>query len=81
MSEEEISEKLKLLKRYSQDFSIWEAHWKAYGGKRAAYNAMMQAERSYVELSDWLYRQGIIANWDREKQEFVVRVPAQTLSN
>lgn len=78
MSEEEIIEKLRLLKRYSQDFSLWEAHWKTYGGKRAAYQAMMQAERSYVELSDWLYRQGIMADWDREKQEYVVRVLSHT---
>ena len=59
MSEEEILEELRLLKHYSQEFDIWEAHWKAYGGKRAAYHAMMDAERNYVELSDWHYRQGI----------------------
>lgn len=73
MSEEEIAEKLRLLKRYSEDFTLWEAYWKAYGGKRAAYHAMMDAERKYVELSDWLYRQGVKVMWDKERQEYVVR--------
>ena len=75
MNEEEIAEKLQLLKHYSREFTLWEAHWKAYGGKREAFNAMTDAERSYVALSDWLWSQGINAVWDKEKQEYVVRVP------
>lgn len=75
MSEEEIAEKLRLLKHYSREFDTWEAHWKACGGKREAFNAMIDAENNFVALSDWLYQQGINAVWDREKQEYVMRVP------
>ena len=78
LTDEEIAEKLALLKRYSQEFDVCEAIWKSCGGKRAAYNAMMKAERNYVELSAWLYRQGIAATWNREKQEYMVRTLLHT---
>jgi hypothetical protein len=74
LTDEEIAEKLALLKRYSQEFDVCETVWKATGGKRAAFNAMMDAESNYVELFDWLYRQGIIVDWDRKKQKYIVRV-------
>lgn len=51
MNDEEISCNLKRLKQYSRDFDIHEARWKASYGKKDAYEAMMEAERSYVSLS------------------------------
>lgn len=72
MSDEEIAEKLALLKQYSRDFDVYEARWKATGGERAAYSAMREAEHNYIALSDWLWRLGILVEWDREKQEYIV---------
>ena len=73
MSEEEIAEKLRLLKHYSREFDANEARWKATGGERAAYKAMCEAERNYVALFDWLWKQGISVWWDREKQEYIIK--------
>jgi len=71
MSEEEVAQKLRLLKQYSQEFDAQETRWKALRGRRDAYEAMMQAERNYVSLSDWLWAQGIAAWWDRNQQEYI----------
>lgn len=78
LTDEEIAEKLRLLKHYSREFDAYEARWKATGGERAAFNAMMDAEQNHVDLSDWLYRHGIVADWDRKKQEYRVRVLLRT---
>jgi hypothetical protein len=74
LTDEAIAEKLRLLKHYSQEFDVCETVWKATGGKRAAFKAMIDAESNYVELFDCLYRQGIIIDWDRKQQEYIVRV-------
>jgi hypothetical protein len=73
MSIEEIAEKLALLKHYSREFDAYEAHWKATGGERAAFNAMMDAEQNYVALFDWLWTQGIAVWWNKERQEYTLK--------
>lgn len=78
MSDEEINTKLAQLKQYSRDFDAYEARWKATNGERAAYSAMCEAERNYIALSDWLWRQSILIKWDREKQEYIVLLEMAT---
>ncbi len=73
MNDQEIAEKLALLKHCSREFDACEAHWKATGGKRAAFNAMMDAEQNYVTLFDWLWTQGIAVCWHKEKQEYTIK--------
>jgi hypothetical protein len=73
LPDEEIAEKLALLKHYSREFDIYEARWKMLGGEKAAYNAMMDAEHNYVTLFDWLWTQGIAVCWNKERQEYIIK--------
>ena len=81
MSDAEIAEKLRLLKHYSREFDAYEARWKATGGERAAFNAMMDAEQNYVALFDWLWIQGIPVYWNKERQEYTIKNVAQSNAN
>ena len=69
-TQEEIAAMLVRLNYFSRDFDVQEARWKVTHGEQAAYESMMQAERDYVALSEWLWSQGIAVFWDRTKQEY-----------
>jgi len=69
----EITEKLALLKQHGRDYDaqrqrMMYAHGEEVNG---AYQAMLEAEKKYLALSDWFIDQGIPVFWDCERQVYI----------
>jgi len=71
---EEIAEKLVQLKQFSRAFDAYRACMRSTSGEQVdvAYQAMLEAEKKYLALSDWFIDQGIAIRWHKEQQKYVV---------
>jgi len=73
MNGEEIEERLAALKQHSRAFDMYRACMRTTNGEQVdvAYQAMLEAEKQYLAVSDWFTEQDIHVRWDRENQKYI----------
>lgn len=69
----EIAEKLVHLKQYGREYDAQRQRMMYAHGEEVdeAYQAMLEAEKQYLALSDWFVEQGIPVFWDCERQVYI----------
>jgi len=79
-TKEEITEKLVQLKQYSREYDAQRKKMLYSSGKQVdeAYQAMLEAEKHYLALSDWFIEQRIPVFWDCEQQKYIALPPLPT---